>query len=98
MHAVAIHMHAPTKMYYTCILLVHAVMYSSYFVVRDQLLKKNEVSCEVRSFYDVPGAPGLAVKPVSLKSNTRVFLQSISHGSRCLKHKDLVLYKVHSTY
>ena len=46
-----------------------------------------------QSFYKVFGAPGMALKPKTSDSGTRVFIQSTSQGARCLKRGDIVLYK-----
>ena len=43
------------------------------------------------------GAPGLGIKPKH-SDDYKVFVQSTSQGSRCLKSKTLLLYKVQNSY
>ena len=52
-----------------------------------------EISCNFQSFYEVPGAPAMGLKPKTSESGPRVFIQSTSQGARCLKRGDIVLYK-----
>ena len=49
---------------------------------------------DVSAFYSLSKeVPGLCVKPPNLQYY-RVFVQSTSYGSRCLKAEEIVLYKV----
>ena len=50
----------------------------------------------VKWFYWI-GAPGVGIKPKNY-DNYKVFVQSTSQGSRCLKSKTLLLYKVQNSY
>ena len=60
------------------------------------------ISCEemklqslIEYFYAIPGVPSKAVKPEQLNSGLRhhkVFIQSTSQGSRCLKAGTKILY------
>ena len=44
-------------------------------------------------FYWIAGTPGTGIKPPNFM-HYKVFVQSTSQGSRCLKSKTLLLYKV----
>ena len=48
---------------------------------------------DISLFYSLLGAPGLGIKPPKL-DHVRVFVQSTSYGSRCLKAGTTILYKV----
>ena len=50
----------------------------------------------VKWFYWIR-APGVGIKPKNY-DNYKVFVQSTSQGSRCLKSKTLLLYKVQNNY
>ena len=52
------------------------------------------MKCEFISFYEIRGAPGVGIKRAALEEKSRVFIQCISQGSRCLKEGAVVLYKV----
>ena len=44
-------------------------------------------------FYAIPGAPSMAVKPEQLRlEHCKIFIQSTSQGSRCLKMGAKILY------
>ena len=55
-----------------------------------------DIDCEVQSFYTISGAPGMGIKPPGSRfsKKKKMFVQSTSHGSRCLKRGTLLLYKV----
>ena len=44
-------------------------------------------------FYTIPGVPDKNVKPPNMKDG-RIFIQSTSHGARCVKLGESILYKV----
>ena len=49
----------------------------------------------IEYFYAIPGVPTMAVKPQQLNSGLRhhkIFIQSTSQGSRCLKAGTKILY------
>ena len=55
-----------------------------------------EKSPAFTTFYEIPGAPGIGIKrPIfgGEQTGLRIFVQSTSQGSRCLK-KGIMLYKV----
>ena len=59
-----------------------------------------QLSCEelklqslVEYFYAIPGVPSKAVKPAQLKlDHSKIFIQSTSQGSRCLRAGTKILY------
>ena len=59
-----------------------------------------QLSCEelelqslIEYFYAIPGVPSMAVKPQQLRlKHHRIFIQSTSQGSRCLKNGTKILY------
>jgi hypothetical protein len=59
-----------------------------------------QLSCEeleldslIEYFYAIPGAPSNAVKPEQLRlKHHKIFIQSTSQGSRCLKKGTKLLY------
>ena len=59
---------------------------------QDALRGEELLQTGVKWFYWV-GAPGVGIQPCKYE-NYRVFVQSTSQGSRCLKSKTLLLYKV----
>ena len=55
----------------------------------------------VEYFYAIPGVPSKAVKPEQLiLDHHKIFIQSTSQGSRCLKKGEKLLYhkEVHYSY
>ena len=55
----------------------------------------------VEYFYAIPGVPSKAVKPEQLRlDHHKIFIQSTSQGSRCLKKGEKLLYlkEVHHSY
>ena len=47
----------------------------------------------IEYFYAVPGVPSKAVKPEQLRlEHHKIFIQSTSQGSRCLKKGEKILY------
>ena len=55
--------------------------------------KTIDVQSDLSLFYTISGAPGTAIKPPT-KKDVKVFVQSTSQGSRCLKKGTSLLYKV----
>jgi hypothetical protein len=55
--------------------------------------KQITLKSNIGYFYEIPGTPGLDIAPPQGK-DYRLFLQSTSQGSRCLKANSLLLYKV----
>jgi hypothetical protein len=59
-----------------------------------------QLSCEelelqslIEYFYAIPGVPSMAVKPDQLQlEHRKIFIQSTSQGSRCLKKGEKILY------
>ena len=56
------------------------------------------MKCKFISFYEIHGAPGVGIKRAALEEKSRVFIQCVSQGSRCLKEGAVVLYKVKSYF
>ena len=52
-----------------------------------------ELQSLIEHFYAIPGVPSMAVKPEQLRlEHHRIFIQSTSQGSRCLKKGEKILY------
>lgn len=93
--------------HYWCILVVHNVLWLDNKVNIYNLTSNSQFTChfvqlsmlksKVDQFYRIPGAPNDDVSPPAVES-VRVFLQSTSHGARCLKRGDTVLYKKYFSY
>ena len=65
--------------------------------MQDTILEKSPA---FTTFYEIPGVPGFGIKPPKFgakQARLRIFVQSTSQGSRCLK-KGIVLYKVCHIY
>jgi hypothetical protein len=76
--------------------------HSSYSIIMqlscEQLIKLKSL---IEYFYAIPGAPSKAVKPEQLRlKHHKIFIQSTSQGSRCLKKGTKLLYhkEVHHSY
>ena len=55
--------------------------------------KHLELQCRVEYFYAIDGVPAKGVKPEQLRlEHHRIFIQSTSQGSRCLKKGEKLLY------
>ena len=48
----------------------------------------------IKMFYEISGVPGIDVKPSDSDPTKKIFVQSTSQGSRCLKNGMKILYKV----
>ena len=58
-------------------------------------MKTHRFPSMIRMFYEISGAPGIDVKPPCYSDPTKkIFVQSTSQGSRCLKKGMKLLYKV----
>lgn len=55
------------------------------------------IRSDISLFYTLPGTPSEGLKPPKLE-HVRVFIQSTSYGSRCLKAGETLLYKVLSEH
>jgi hypothetical protein len=57
-------------------------------------MKVYKLPSNIGMFYDISGAPGIDVKPLFSDVTKKIFVQSTSQGSRCLKNGMKLLYKV----
>ena len=55
--------------------------------------QKRSLNASVETFYTIPGAPGEGLKPPDYLKQFKMFIHSLSQGSRCLKMGTYLLYE-----